>query len=224
MTEAAIKRAKKQKLNRILLIISAVVLAVLTVLWIVQFNITNSRAIPQLVEYYEPGEYVEIGDNFYIDAIELLNGYSVKINGARLYEYEEFMIENGCEEELSNQKANNESYCEYIVVMDMNLKNVENYDGYIMALKYALYNGSLNIPVDFTVWGNIDKRFEGYAYLKLLPNSEVELLIPFVPMPADYETDSNEIFRRFLEEDFYFCISEFPVRKMIRVPIENCVE
>ena len=75
MTEAAIKRAKKQKLNKILLIISAVILAVAIVLWIVQFNITNNKAIPQLVEYYEPGEYVEIGDNFFFDATEHMNGY-----------------------------------------------------------------------------------------------------------------------------------------------------
>ena len=86
MTEAAIKRAKKQKLNKIILIASAIILAVLVVLWCMQYNITNSRAIPQLVEYYEPGEFVDIGDNFYIDAKEQLDGYSIRVNGAKLYD------------------------------------------------------------------------------------------------------------------------------------------
>ena len=222
MTEAAIKRAKKQKLNRILLIISAVVLAVLTVLWIVQFNITNNKAIPQLVEYYEPGEYVEIGDNFYIDAKEQLNGYSIRVNGAKLYDYEQFLIDNGCEEYLNFQKDNKQYYYKYIVVLDISVKNVENYDGSLMALKFALYNGSLNMPVDFTVWDDIDEHFEGYPYLRLVPNSEADMLIPFSPMPLNANTAGDEIERRLLEEDFYFCISEFPIRKMIRVPIENC--
>ena len=224
MTEAAIKRAKKQKLNKIILIASAIILAVLVVLWCMQYNITNSRAIPQLVEYYEPGEYVEIGDNFYVDAAEKLDGYSIRVNCAKLYDYEQFLIDNGCEEYLNFQKENNQDYYKYIVVLDISMKNVENYEGSVMALKFALYNGSLNMPVDFTVWDDIDEHFEGYPYLRLVPNSEADMLIPFSPMPLNANTAGDEIERRLLEEDFYFCISEFPVRKMIRVPIENCVE
>ena len=157
MTEAAIKRAKKKKINGIILIISAVILAIAIVLWIVQFNITNSRAIPQLVEYYEPGEYVEIGENFYVDAKEQLNGYSIRVNGAKLYDYEQFLIDNDCEEYLEFQKENNQDYYKYIVVLDISVKNVENYDGSLMALKFALYNGSLNMPVDFGIWDFIPK-------------------------------------------------------------------
>ena len=224
MTEAAIKRAKKQKLNKIILIASAIILAVLVVLWCMQYNITNSRAIPQLVEYYEPAEYVDIGDNFYVDAVEQLDGYSIRVNGAKLYDYEQFLIDNGCEENLEFQKENNQDYYKYIVVLDISMKNVENYEGSVMALKFALYNGSLNMPVDFTVWDDIDEHFEGYPYLRLVPNSEADMLIPFSPMALNVNTAGDEIERRLLEEDFYFCISEFPVRKMIRVPIENCVE
>ena len=224
MTEAAIKRAKKQKLNKIILIASAIILAVLVVLWCMQYNITNSRAIPQLVEYYEPGEYVDIGDNFYVDAVEQLDGYSIRVNGAKLYDYEQFLIDNGCEEYLNFQKENNQDYYKYIVVLDISMKNVENYEGSVMALKFALYNGSLNMPVDFTIWDDIDEHFEGYPYLRLIPNSEADMLIPFSPMPLNANTAGDEIERRLLEEDFYFCICEFPVRKMIRVEIEDCTK
>ena len=224
MTEAAIKRAKKQKINRIIIIASAIILVLLIVLWIVQFNITNSKAIPQLVEYYEPGEYVEIGDNFYVDAAEKLDGYAIRVNGAKLYDYEQFLLDNGCDEYLEFQKENDQDYYKYIVVLDISMKNVENYEGSVMAIKFALYNGSLNMPVDFTVWDDIDEHFEGYQYLRLMPNSEADMLIPFSPMPLNANTAGDEIERRLLEEDFYFCICEFPVRKMIRVPIENCVK
>ena len=224
MTEAAIKRAKKQKLNRILLIISAVLLAMVLVWWIVQMHITNSKAIPQLVEYYEPGEYVEIGDNFYVDAVEKLDGYAIRVNGAKLYNYEQFLIDNGCEDFLNQQKEQGTYYYDYIVVLDISMRNTENKDGSVMALKFALYNGSLNVPVDFMVWDDIDEHFEGYPYLRLTTNSEADMLIPFTPMPLNANSAGDEIERRFKNEDFYFCICEFPVRKMIRVPIENCVD
>ena len=223
MTEAAIKRAKKQKLNKIILIASAIILVVLVVLWCMQYNITNSRAIPQLVEYYEPGEFVDIGDNFYVDAKEQLDGYSIRVNGAKLYDYEQFLIDNGCEDYLNQQKENNEKYFKYIVLLDLDIKNVENTEGVIMALKFGLYNESLNIPADFMIWSKIDEFFDGYPYLKVATNSEANLLIPFSPMPLNVNAASDDIERRLLEEDFYFCICEFPVRKMIRVPIENCI-
>ena len=224
MTEAAIKRAKKKKIERIIMIISAVLLAAALVWWIVQMNITSSRAIPQLVEYYEPGEFVDIGDNFYVDAKEQLDGYSIRVNGAKLYDYEKFLIDNGCEEYLNFQKENKQEYFKYIVLLDISVKNVENYDGSLMALKFALYNGSLNMPVDFMIWDDIDEHFEGYPYLRLVPNSEADMLIPFTPMPLNFKTAGDEIAERLENEDFYFCLCEFPVRKMVRVPIENCTE
>lgn len=224
MTEAAIKRAKKQKFNRILLIISAVILAVTIVLWIVQFNITNSRAIPQLVEYYEPGEYVEIGDNFFFDATEHMNGYSIKVNSAKLYDYEKYLIDNGHNELLETLKKNGRDHSEYLVMLDVNIKNEDNKTGKVMVRKFTLYNNALYLMSDFEVWCEIDPYFKGYSSLMFQADTENKMHIPFTPSDYDFNTAGDEIERRLLEEDFYFCICEFPVRKMIRVPIENCVD
>ena len=136
---------------------------------------------------------------------------------------EQFLRDNGCEDILETYK-NNEFPAKYIVVLDISMRNIENTEGNVMALKFSLYNGALNIPVDFTVWDDIDEHFDGYPFLRLIPNSEADMLIPFTPMPLNANSAGAEIERRLFEEDFYFCICEFPVRKMIRVPIENCTE
>ena len=223
MTEAAIKRAKKQKINRIIIIASAIILVLLIVLWIVQFNITNSKAIPQLVEYYEPGEYVEIGDNFYVDAVEQLDGYSIRVNGAKLVNYKDYIENNGGTVDMS---VITEDYPmpQYSILLDITIKNENNTEGSLMVLKYMLYERALTIPVDFQIWQLIDENFDGYPFLRLVENTEADMIIPFSPNTHDTGTNEGELERRMEEEDFYFCISEFPVRKMIRVPIENCVE
>ena len=219
MTEAAIKRAKKQKINRIIIIASAIILVLLIVLWIVQFNITNSKAIPQLVEYYEPGDFVEVGDNFYIDGFEMMDGYSYRVNGAKSVKFDEYLKLIGHEELLENRSK--ETIPEKIILLDITLKNSGNTDGNVFVLKYSLYSGSLCMSADFQLWSMIDERFTGNAYIKLLENSEADMIIPFIPMEINTVTMGDEVNRRINEEDFYFCICEFPVRKMIRVEIEK---
>ena len=223
MTEAAIKRAKKKKINVIILIISAVILAIAVVFWIVQYNITNSKAIPQLVEYYEMGEFVEIGDNFYVDAKENLEGYSIRVNGATLVNYKDYIEANGGTVDMS---VITEDYPmpKYSVLLDITVKNENNTEGSLMVLKYMLYERALTIPVDFQIWQLIDENFDGYPFLRLVENTEADMVIPFSPNTHDTGTNEGELERRMEEEDFYFCICEFPVRKMIRVPIENCVK
>ena len=222
MTEAAIKRAKKQKLNRIIFIIVTILIATLLVLWGIQFNITNSKAIPQLVEYYEMGEYVDIGGNFFFDETEYTDGYSIRVNSAELVNYEEYMIANDIPINYSLFSAEY-PMPKYAILMDISMKNVENIKGSVLVLKFALTNGSLSIPISFEIWDGIDEHFDGSPALRLRENTEVDILLPFVPSLSDTSTNSKELERRMETEDFYFCICEFPVRKMIRVPIENCV-
>ena len=100
----------------------------------------------------------------------------------------------------------------------------DNKTGKVMVRKFTLYNNALYLMSDFEVWCEIDPYFKGYSSLMFQADTENKMYIPFTPSDYDFNTAGDEIERRLLEEDFYFCICEFPVRKMIRVPIENCVE
>ena len=97
MTELAVKRDKLRKRNRVILIVSLIIIAALLVLWGIKFYITNSRAVHQEIEYYEMGEFIDIGDNFFYSANENLKGYSIRVNGVRLENYREYIESNGGE-------------------------------------------------------------------------------------------------------------------------------
>ena len=90
-----------------------------------------------------------------------------------------------------------------------------------MALNYALHNQSLKIPVDYYLWGLMDKSFSGEPGFRLQANSEKNVTIPFTPMPLDARTDNEEITRRMESEVFFFCVSEFPVRKQIQIRVSE---
>lgn len=207
------------KIRRKYLFLSlSIVLLILLVLWAFQFEKTNRLKYSQQVEVYEMGEMVEIGENFFVDDNEKLDGYSIRVNGAKLVEYQDFIESNG---EVVNEADFSEAYPmpKYIYLLNITMKNTENTEGSVMALKYALYHNSLQLPVDFTVWGLIDENFEGYPYIKVKENTEAEITVPFVPMAADLGMDAKRIESMMEEDPFYFCICEFPIRKMIKVTL-----
>lgn len=209
--------------KKAILVFLLLLIAVLFVLWAVQFSKTNSRKYEQKVELYKTGETVELGDNFFIEARENINGYSVKVNSAKLVNYQEYY-------ESSGQPFHSEQFSKaypapkYTGLLNVTLKNIGNTNGGVMVRQFALYNGALQIPPDFELWGMFDERFEGYPSLTLVENSEVELTIPFTPMTLNTGTNSAKLEKLMEKGEFYLCVCEFPVRKMIKVSLTDTPE
>ena len=175
---------------------------------------TNHRKISQQVEVYSVGETVELGENFFSFASENPDGYSIAVNRVELVEYEPFLKSFGMTPEDFGFTG---AYTapEYTYLLHVTITNTENEEGALMAINYALYNNALKIPVDFSLWGLMDERFTGEAGFRLRPNTQVEITIPFTPMPLDSGTDNTALSQRMEAGEFYFCVSEFPIRKMI---------
>lgn len=214
---------KNKKKQKYILISFSCLIAVLLILWVIQFAKTNCEKYDVVVETFEMGETVEMGENFFSNARENSKGYSVKINDAKLVEYKDYLESNGG---TLDSGAFSEGYPapKYTCLLDVTIKNSGNTDGAIMVLNYALYDKSLKIPVDFELWGLIDKKFTGEAGLRLLEDSEVNLTIPFTPMNLDAGNDAPKLEAMMLQDDFLFCVCEFPVRKMVKVNFENQID
>lgn len=177
---------------------------------------TNRNKISQQVEIYSMGETVDIGKNFFADSAEDPSGYTIQVNSAQLVNHEDFLASNGGN---AADFGFTEGYPapQYTYLVNVTICNEENEAGAIMALNYALYNQALKIPVDYSLWGLMDENFPGEPGFRLQTNSEMNITIPFTPMPSDTGMNNEEITRRMESEEFYFCVSEFPVRKQIRV-------
>lgn len=177
---------------------------------------TNRNKISQQVETYSMGETVDIGKNFFTDSAEDPSGYTIRVNSAELVNYEDL---------LANYGVTAADLCytkefpapQYTYLVNVTICNEENETGAIMALNYALYNQALKIPVDYYLWGLMDKTFPGEPGFRLQTNSERNITIPFTPMPSDTGINNEEITQRMESEEFYFCVSEFPVRKQIKI-------
>lgn len=181
---------------------------------------TNRNKISQQVETYFMGKTVDIGNNFFSDSVEAPNGYAIRVNSAELVSYEDLLT--SCGVDPADLGFSEEiPLPQYTYMVNVTISNEENETGAIMALNYALYNQSLKIPVDYYLWGLMDESFSGEPGFRLRTNSEKNITIPFTPMALDTRTNNQEITRRMESEEFYFCVSEFPVRKQIAIRLSE---
>ena len=181
---------------------------------------TNRNKISPQVETYSIGETVDIGKNFFSDLVEDPSGYAIRVNSAELVSYEELLA--SCGVDPADLGFSDEvPLPQYTYMVNVTISNKENETGAIMALNYALYNQSLKIPVDYYLWGLMDKSFSGEPGFRLQTNSEKNITIPFTPMPLDTRSNNKEITRRMESEEFYFCVSDFPVRKQIAIRVSK---
>ncbi len=205
------KVIKKRNLKVLWIIISLLVVAL--VLWFVSFYNVNSNAFKQTTEYYKMNEWVELDGNFFFDAVENTKGYSIRVNSAKLEEYDKLIQRYDKEIDTDTDMPKPK----YVCLLNISVKNIANNSGYFNAMGFALYNGALQIPIDFDIWNTIDKAIDGNTILKLRKDTEVTLTLPFTAQPLDEAVNSNRLNNMLEDDEFDFYICDFPVRKMIKV-------
>ena len=86
---------------------------------------------------------------------------------------------------------------------------------------FALYNGAVQLPLDFEIWNLIDESIDGNMVLKLRKDSEVTLTLPFTAQVSDEEVNSDKLNHRIENDTFEFVVSDFPIRKLIEVKFQS---
>lgn len=210
----------KMRRKRAVILLFFALIGLFVVLCICSAVQTNRNKISQKVERYSMGETVDIGKNFFADSSEDPSGYTIRVNGVELADYEDLLASCGV---TAADLCYTEGFPapQYTFLVNVTICNKENETGAIMALNYALYNQALKIPVDYYLWGLMDNTFPGEPGFRLQRNSEMNITIPFTPMPSDTGINNEEITRRMESEGFYFCVSEFPVRKQIQIRVSE---
>lgn len=174
----------------------------------------NCKAEKQKTEYYIMGEEVALDNNFFFDNSEQTYGYSVCVNNVEIRDYEEFFLSN-CEnkEDIPDYDARSQSIC----LVNMTIKNNGNANGFINTMGMILYNGALQIQVDYEIWNLIDKNIDGNYILKLRENSEATLTIPFTSQQLDEYIDSERLNKILESKKLSIVLAEYPVRKVVKL-------
>ncbi len=200
--------------RKIILIICIVLTIILMGLWIFRSSSVNSAAFRQEVQHYSTGDNVELDGNFFFDGKENTNGYSIRVNSAEIKDYKEFLKSYGKkDEDLYDIK--------YVCLLNITVKNEGNDTGYLSAMGFALYNGAVQLPLDFEIWNLIDESIDGNMVLKLRKDSEVTLTLPFTAQVSDEEVNSDKLNHRIENDTFEFVVSDFPIRKLIEVKFQS---
>ena len=199
--------------RRKIAIVSISILSVLLVcIWAIKIRDTNSKAYNVREEIYDSNDYVALNGNYFFEAIEKTDGYSIKLNSVEIEDYDAFYNSYNREAPSYNGVSP-----KHIVMINVTVKNDSNTDGCLPFKGFGVYNGALYIPIDFEALNMIDPKINGSSVLQLKENSEVTLSFPFSAMPLDEAVNSNKLNDVLENEDLYLCVCEFPVRKLILI-------
>lgn len=201
------------KKRKIILLVCCICTIILLGIWGNRVYSVNKNAFHQKVIHYSIGERVELENNFFFSGDENTDGYSIKVNSAKLENYPKFLASYG--EKV--QTVDGGVVPKYVCLLDVTIKNSGNESGYLNTVAFALFNGALQIPIDFELWNIIDKNIDGNTTLKLKKDSEVNITLPFVAQALDETMDSKKLNKRLENEEFNFFVCDFPVRKLIDI-------
>lgn len=208
-------------MKKLIIGIAAVLLAMAIGCRIYEVNATAER-IP--LEIFEQEENVILGKEIFLDETENMEGYSICVLGAKIDTLDEFLEEYQWKDRTNPIfSKTNRSYPENIVVVKIRVKNnnqTEDDSKSIYMLNYTLTDRSLCLKYSSELYeiANADIA-GGYANISLSPNSEVELNLPF-PFQSTV-SDSPIRADTMKKRTLYLTVSLFPVKKCIRVNLEE---
>lgn len=201
-------------------IIALIVSFMLVAAWGIRFIYLNSTAEKPVIEIYNQGEFVDYGDNFFFrSSTEQRNGYSIKVVSAKLMKIEDFLDEIGLPYSEYQNMVKELSGFEKKYVVDLNviIKNTNNSAGNFDRLDTRINTSNLCLSCDDVLFDYMYPELQDSYAFKVRENTEYEMHIPYCPEPSDEKACDWQFLTT---KDFYLNISQYPVKKMIKLQIE----
>lgn len=190
----------KNKLKFIIILLLAIAIAG-------RIYYVNKNATEKVTEIYSTGEWVELDGDFMWEAIENTEGYSVKVDSAEVYTYEDYMKKyNKPEDYFADLSKFN------ILELSISLKNENNTDGGIYIKQFNVFPKNLNMCMYYDTdlaYLSEQKLSDG---ITIKPNTEYDLVLPY--SLYDGRLKSIEV-----NDTYYLMISDYPTRKLIKIEL-----
>ncbi|RDB69875.1 hypothetical protein C1876_05645 [Eggerthella sinensis] len=185
----------------------------------VRIYFVNANATAIEVEHYGMGEWVDLDGAFiYKRDIENTQGYSIKVNSARLMSYNEYIEEYGQDEGNTVEGLDGQS----VVCLEVEAKNVGNEDGAIFIFDCKLIPKRKNDYFMYArhLWEESEPNAKDAFHLRLAKDSEYTTFIPYKVNIND-EENQIEYKQPITDASFEFIVSNAPVRKVIDVSLSD---
>lgn len=191
---------------------------ILSLIWGISYYNANKSPYQVPTEYYSKGDIVDIGMNFYDSSSENPVGYKLQVCNATIKTYRDMLTELG-KSDSAVPPIDEYGYprADYVYDVELKISNENNKDGYLVLSRYLLIDKALTLEINYELWDILLPDVAGAAAITLKPNTEKIIHIPFTPTGRSQRHYRDTTNQRILNSNFALCISEYPVRKMLRL-------
>ena len=166
---------------------------------------------------YQAGDFVPVGNNYFISPDENPDGYSVQVNDAKLLTYQQLFEQYNLDyheysrlDEYRNVESN------YVYDIELNISNTDNTTGYIFFGRYLLVDKSLTLFYNSTIQALVYPELADVGSLKLKPGATKTLHF-FLRRALVLSKRVRKAEKMLTEDVFSLCVSEFPARLLIKI-------
>ncbi len=192
-------------------IIPTCITAILLLVWLVRVISLNSTVEQQQEKIYEVGDRVYFGDNYYDVSTEVIDGYSLEVMSAKVYEWDEY-------KKIMGVPAFETSiwHADYILDVEVHVYN-DGYekDGGIAFVYTYLASSDNRLAANTELIGAIYPKLgtdpQGFS---IRTDTDMIFHIPYQieGVPALYVGDE----KKYLETtDFYLNVTHYPIKQMV---------
>lgn len=204
--------------------LTLLIIILLIFAWGTRFIYLNVSAEKPIIEIYEMGEKVYYGDNFYYYSDENRNGYNITVASAKLISYEDYAKENNLKlPELTSESVSGESIYnfrpQYVYNVEVILYNEIMTNGALDMFETLLVSGAVRMRVDETLWTLLYPKLNGSYAFRINDTEKRIYNLPFVIETASQEDIID--FNYLNNNIFYLTISQYPIKKVIKVNLNS---
>lgn len=226
-TSGAISLIKGKK------VVAVALIAVLVIAFCARVAFVNADAQHLEVQTYEIGEKVDLDGSFLEYATENTAGYSIRVTGARIMSSREYAEAYGVVADVDDKLmsisqalgAGDSEGAPALdekteVVLDVEVANTDNDDGYLMALSWRLIPEKTRdaaFQPDFDLWGLANPAMGEQIGFTIRSGSSMSLHIPFkrdIVRPP-LKSNGYSYIAVVQSESYYFQVSNVPVRRVV---------
>lgn len=192
------------------------------------FTAVRITAINKNIHYSEIREYsmheeVPISENIFMDSFENMDGYSVTVNEAEIYTYDEFLEKFNYDENTRGVlcERSSMSFPEMVCNLNVTVRNnnseaEDSKDKFMDFKHYTLYSIDflLQISSPLYVIANPDLE-DGMTAFRLRPESEMDFNLPFYFTPSG-KAEPLQI-EDVLNGGLYLPVSMYPEQRQILI-------
>ncbi len=203
----------KMKVKRILII---AVIVLIFGAWGARFITLNKSAEKQTVKIYNEGEFVPYEKDFFVtERTENRDGYSINVVKSELLPIEDYLktINVTYDDYVKKVEQSGSTPVQVVLNLHIVLKNEGNTKGNFDMVETRVEGPNFTLQVDDLLFSYTYPNLAGNEYFLLRENTEFSVDIPF-RAAVDAE---NFTYKFISSKDLYLNITQYPVRKMIKL-------